>query len=98
MSSPTCDVGLRAAIVLNARAGSAARLGLSAEALRTQFAEAGLDVEVMSSSTAGLADCARRAVQAGMSTIVAAGGDGTIGTVAAALIGTDACLGILPVG
>lgn len=41
---------------------------------------------------------ARAAVEDGYGTIVAAGGDGTIGAVADALHGTDARLGILPMG
>jgi diacylglycerol kinase family enzyme len=37
-------------------------------------------------------------IQAGYSTIVAAGGDGTVNAVASGVIGTEAVLGILPVG
>ena len=41
---------------------------------------------------------ARRAVHDGIDVVVAAGGDGTIGTVASALLGTDVALGVLPMG
>ena len=41
---------------------------------------------------------ARRAVHDGIDVVVAAGGDGTIGAVASALLGTDVALGILPMG
>lgn len=41
---------------------------------------------------------ARRAVHGDAATIVAGGGDGTIGAVAAALVGTDKMLGVLPLG
>jgi len=41
---------------------------------------------------------AKRAAQGSSDLIVAAGGDGTINTVAAGLVGTDKCLGILPLG
>ncbi|MGA9550043.1 MAG: diacylglycerol kinase family protein [Rhodomicrobium sp.] len=41
---------------------------------------------------------AERALQSDFRTIVAAGGDGTVSAVASHLLGTDRCLGILPVG
>ena len=41
---------------------------------------------------------ARLAVHDGIDVVVAAGGDGTIGTVASALLGTDVALGVLPMG
>lgn len=41
---------------------------------------------------------ARRAVEAGVDTILVAGGDGTINTVGRALIGTDVALGVIPAG
>lgn len=45
-----------------------------------------------------IGDEAGRAVDAGFRTVVAAGGDGTIGAVASRLAGTDRRLGILPLG
>ncbi len=45
-----------------------------------------------------IAETARRAVSDGADVVVAAGGDGTIMAVAAALKGTDCRLGILPLG
>ena len=42
--------------------------------------------------------CTRAAVAEGFTTIVAAGGDGTICGVASALRGSEAVLGILPLG
>ena len=41
---------------------------------------------------------AERALQSGFRTIIAAGGDGTVSAVASHLLGTDRCLGILPIG
>ncbi|HEX2171283.1 MAG TPA: acylglycerol kinase family protein, partial [Dehalococcoidia bacterium] len=41
---------------------------------------------------------ARRAVAEGFDTIIAAGGDGTVQEVAHSLVGTDATLGIMPLG
>jgi len=43
-------------------------------------------------------DAARRALEAGCDTILAAGGDGTVRAVAEVLEGTDATLGVLPLG
>src|SRR3954447_19100943 len=48
--------------------------------------------------TRDIATLAREAARAGDPIIVAAGGDGTIGTVAAALVGSEKILGVLPVG
>ena len=41
---------------------------------------------------------ARRYAESGCRTIVAAGGDGTVSAVASALVGTQAALGVLPLG
>src|SRR5207244_10357547 len=41
---------------------------------------------------------ARRAVEAGFTRIVAAGGDGTVSQVANGLAGSNATLGVLPIG
>lgn len=43
-------------------------------------------------------DLARSLLDQGLTTIVAAGGDGTVSAVASVLTGTRACLGILPLG
>ena len=43
-------------------------------------------------------EAARRALQEGASLVVAGGGDGTVSTVASALAGTGAALGVLPLG
>ncbi len=45
-----------------------------------------------------LADAARRAAASGCGTVIAVGGDGTISTVAEALAGTPAVLGVIPAG
>lgn len=45
-----------------------------------------------------IVELARRAAQGDCSTIVAGGGDGTINTVASAVVGTDKTFGVLPLG
>lgn len=83
-------------VVLNPQSGR----GLwSVERVRALFASSGIEVQadcVRSASEAAL--LARQAVQAGADIVVAGGGDGTINTVAAALIGKPPALGVLPMG
>lgn len=45
-----------------------------------------------------LTELAREAVSNGARAVVAGGGDGTVGAVASALVGTDKALGVLPLG
>lgn len=65
------------------------------EALRGQ----GLPCELELTRRPGHAtEIARAAVEEGTGLVVAAGGDGTVNEVAQALVGTDAVLGVLPLG
>ena len=69
------------------------------ERLREVFEVAGIeaDVETVEAGT-DLIERAREAVAAGAGLVVAGGGDGTIRAVSSALVGADACLGVLPIG
>jgi diacylglycerol kinase family enzyme len=94
----------RVAVLLNAAAGTAARLEnekLGAE-LVAAFAQLNILATVTFLPGAELregADAAlRQAKDDGLQAIVAGGGDGTIGTVASVLAGSNVPLGILPLG
>lgn len=87
-------------VILNAGAGTnsdgekEARSKI-AEAFRT----AGTDVSIVTpDSSKDLTTLAREATESGEGPIVAAGGDGTVSAVAAALAGSDKILGVLPLG
>jgi diacylglycerol kinase family enzyme len=85
------------AVVANARAMGAR--GLTKGALAERFATQGLAAEVtLAQDGDELARAARRAVEQGVETVVAGGGDGTMNAVAAQLVGTAATLGVLPLG
>ncbi len=73
--------------------------GTSADELRDALMRHGLIFELHACQSAD--DCrrlARAAVEEGCPVVVAAGGDGTIGTVATELLGSQTALGILPLG
>jgi diacylglycerol kinase family enzyme len=87
---------INATILVNAGGGSAGDDGAArvAEALR----KAGIAGEVEEVEGGRLAERAAQAVQAGARLVVAAGGDGTLSAVAGAVAGSEAVLGILPLG
>jgi diacylglycerol kinase family enzyme len=96
--APTTDT---IAVLLNRSSGATARTGpdnRALDAVRAALATAGLEASVQVAEGRVLGSLARRAVANGARLVVAAGGDGTASTVAAALVGTDASLGILPLG
>jgi diacylglycerol kinase family enzyme len=85
-------------VFFNPAAGGGSR-GNFASTLRSLFAEAGLDADLV---TIDSPDRTRRAVRsaidAGARAIVAAGGDGTVSSVASELVGGTTPLGVLPFG
>ncbi len=69
------------------------------ESLAEAFKAAGVEARIALAQTgAEVVALAERAVRSGAEKIVAGGGDGTISSVAAAVIGADKVLGILPFG
>jgi diacylglycerol kinase family enzyme len=87
-------------IVLNALAGATATAHEAVQQrLRDVCASQGLHPCIaLARSGAEVSELAYQAVRRGGRIIVAGGGDGTINAVASALVGTEATLGVLPLG
>ncbi len=92
----------RIRIICNPNAGNKGGVSTNRttpQAVRDALARHGLHGEfVLSTSTAEARANTRAALAAGYDLIIAAGGDGTVGTIAAELLGSEAALGILPLG
>jgi hypothetical protein len=87
------DTRLRATVLVNPRAGHDA---VTAPAIAAALDAAGVEPAVLQADGAHLCAKALDAVKEGHQIIVAAGGDGTVSTVASALAGTDVALGVYP--
>lgn len=85
-------------VLLNANAGTADSVGVTAEMIGSLFAANGLKAIVDADSERDLTTRIESAMASEASIIVAAGGDGTITALAAALVGSDKSLAILPLG
>jgi YegS/Rv2252/BmrU family lipid kinase len=87
--------GPRVAAVVNPQSGGAS----DEDTLRAGFAASGVDVEWLPTTAddPGLGQAAG-AVRRGIPTVVACGGDGTVRAVLQSVAGTDAVLGIVPLG
>ena len=81
-------------VILNATAGGGG--DARADRIREAFTAAGIEAHVMEGEDIAL--LARRAVHEGHEIVVAAGGDGTVNAVAAAVTGTKSALGVMPMG
>jgi diacylglycerol kinase family enzyme len=85
------------AVVLNSDAGSNSR-PVTAQEITERFASFGCRATVHSGAAGRIDDLVRRALARNADVVAAAGGDGTVNTVASMVAGTDASLGILPLG
>jgi diacylglycerol kinase (ATP) len=92
----------RVRVIFNPRAGQKAGIPTnraSLEELVALLEPAGLAGEICDAASPDeAAALAAEAVRAGYDLVVAAGGDGTVGTVATELLRSDTALGILPLG
>jgi diacylglycerol kinase family enzyme len=85
------------AVILNTHSGD--RGGVSpGQTLEALFRANGRSVKISLAKEQGLKQLAEQSVRGESDLIVAAGGDGTIACVAAALVGTSKTLGVLPLG
>ena len=91
---------MKATVVSNASAGSIAASEASATVSRVReaFARTSVEAEILSISHESSPAAARRAAASDADVVVLGGGDGTLGTGAAALLGSHKPLGILPFG
>lgn len=85
-------------IVFNAGSGTAHALGLTRQALEDAFAVHGVEAEVDADTETPLQARIERALASKADVIVAAGGDGTVTAIAAAMVGHTKTLAILPLG
>ena len=85
-------------IIFNPAAGTALASGITTEVLSQHFAAAGLDFDIDDSQDSPLEDRLAPALAGDADVIVAAGGDGTVLSVAEALLGSDKMLAVLPLG
>lgn len=86
-------------VIINAGAGAGSADGERARAVESAFDACGVKARVaLARSGADVTELARRALSNGARAVVAGGGDGTISTVAGALVGTGRPLGVLPLG
>jgi diacylglycerol kinase family enzyme len=91
-------VDATAAVIVNASSGLGCPPGYDRE-LEARFAAHGVYASVLLVRTGEeIVHAAQDALRAGARCIVAAGGDGTVSAVASQLAGTDAALGVLPIG
>jgi diacylglycerol kinase (ATP) len=95
-------VTLRCRVIRNPAAGAKrgiATNAVSADELLALLGRHGLGSDVIETGSEDETRReARRAARERVDVVVAAGGDGTIGTVASELLGTDVALGVLPLG
>jgi diacylglycerol kinase (ATP) len=69
------------------------------QAVASVLADAKVELDLVATEPNGeTAEQARRAIHAGCDTVVAAGGDGTVHDILQGMVGSDAALGVVPMG
>ena len=91
---------MKAFVLLNAAAGTASKLRVNdpREHVREAFAAQGIEAEVLAVPPPEIRGVAAEAARGSADVVVAGGGDGTVSSVAASLVGGNKPLGILPLG
>jgi YegS/Rv2252/BmrU family lipid kinase len=85
-------------VIVNSRSGPGHENGI-AERLTNAFAAGGAEVQIsLASNGAEVSRLAQAAAKSDADVVVAGGGDGTVNSIAAAIIETDKALGVLPFG
>jgi diacylglycerol kinase family enzyme len=92
------EVVSHVAVLLNTKAGALGHGIAGPEDVQKAFADAGVRATVEVISPERLKQQAEDAASSGVEAVIAGGGDGTVGTVAAVLIERGVPLGVLPLG
>ena len=89
---------MRVTVLVNRGSGTVKKKKLTAGSLREMFQKAGVEADIRFLPGRQIQDAAREAAKGKGDAVVAGGGDGTIRSVAAMLLGGKLPLGVLPLG
>jgi diacylglycerol kinase family enzyme len=96
-SQESAIVSRKVAVVINKAAGSVAGRNLSST-LADSFQAHGQPVRILTPDRADLSAVVHSLINEGFNLIVAGGGDGTVSSIAREVVGSEATLGVLPLG